>query len=136
MKTSELKKMLKPLIKECIKEVVFEEGILSNLISEVLKGTGTVEIQRTRPVDENLIVEQQERKDNYKEKIRETKKKMLNAIGNENYNGVNLFEGTEPLRKGGSQGAPGATSPLEMYAPEDPGVDISSLFSSKWKNLI
>ena len=130
MKTSELKKMLKPLIKECIKEVVFEEGILSNLISEVLKGTGTVEIQRTRPVDENLIVEQQERKDNYKEKIRETKKKMLNAIGSENYNGVNLFEGTEPLRKGGSQGAPGATSPLEMYAPEDPGVDISSLFSS------
>ena len=62
----------------------------------------------------------------------ETKKKMLNAIGSENYNGVNLFEGTEPLRKGGSQGAPGATSPLEMYAPEDPGVDISSLFSSKW----
>jgi hypothetical protein len=39
MKKNELKKMLKPLIKECIKEVIFEEGTLSTIISEVMKGT-------------------------------------------------------------------------------------------------
>ena len=136
MKKSELKKILKPLIKECIKEVVFEEGVLSGLISEVLKGTSRIEAQPRETTSENLIVERQEAQENYKEKINETKKKMLDAIGNESYNGVNLFEGTEPLRKGGSQGAPSPPNPLENYSPEDPGVDISSLFSSRWKSLV
>ena len=40
MKKNELKKMLKPLIKECIKEVIFEEGTLSTIISEVMKSNG------------------------------------------------------------------------------------------------
>ena len=136
MKKSELKKVLKPLIKECIKEAIFEEGVLSGLISEVLKGTNSLEPSPIKLTNENLIVEQQERKEAHMEKIKETKKKMLDAIGNESYNGVNLFEGTEPLRKGGSQGPPGAASPLENYAPNDPGVDISSLFSSRWKSLV
>ena len=39
MNKTELKKMLKPLIKECIKEVIFEEGTLSTIISEVMIGT-------------------------------------------------------------------------------------------------
>ena len=138
MKKSELKKMLKPLIKECIREVVFEEGALSGLISEVVKGTSSLSLQQP-PIQESkkeLIVEQQEREERLKAKIKETKKKMLDAIGNENYNGVNLFEGTQPLRKGGSSGPPGAASPLESYAPNDAGVDISSIFSSRWKNLV
>ena len=39
MNKNELKKILKPLIKECIKEVIFEDGTLSTIISEVVKGT-------------------------------------------------------------------------------------------------
>jgi len=39
MNKTELKKMLRPLIKECIKEVIFEEGTLSTIISEVMIGT-------------------------------------------------------------------------------------------------
>ena len=39
MNKNELKKVLRPLIKECIKEVIFEEGTLSTIISEVVKGT-------------------------------------------------------------------------------------------------
>ena len=136
MKKSELKKILKPLIKECIKEVVFEEGVLSGLISEVLKGTSRIEAQPRETINENLIVERQKAQEDYKEKINETKKKMLDAIGNEDYNGVNLFEGTEPLRRAGSAGPPSPPNPLENYAPDDAGVDISSLFSSKWKNLV
>ena len=43
--------VLKPLIKECIKEVLFEEqGVLSNVISEVVKGIQT-------PILENMHTE-------------------------------------------------------------------------------
>ena len=138
MKKSELKKILKPLIKECIKEVIFEDGVLSGLISEVVGGISSLS-PTVAPVQEakkELIVEQQEREEKIRTKIKETKKKMLDAIGNENYNGVNLFEGTQPLNKAGSPGTTRASSPLENYAPDDAGVDISSIFSSKWKNLV
>ena len=40
MNKNELKKILKPLIKECIKEVIFEDGTLSTIISEVAVGLG------------------------------------------------------------------------------------------------
>jgi hypothetical protein len=40
MNKKELKEMLKPLIKECIKEVIFEDGTLSTIISEVMQGVG------------------------------------------------------------------------------------------------
>ena len=141
MKKSELKTILKPLIKECIKEVIFEDGVLSSLISEVVKGTNSTQIVTEAKVeqkDQQLLEEhQQKRQEEVKNKIRETKKKMLDAIGKESYNGVNLFEGTEPLRKGGSP-SPTVTpqSPQSTYAPDDSGVDISSIFSSKWKNLV
>ena len=62
---------------------------------------------------------------------------MLDAIGGDGFNGVNLFEGTDPLNTAGSVGgSPSPSSPLSNYAPEDSGIDISSLFSSKWKNLV
>ena len=61
MKKSELKKILKPLIKECIKEVIFEEGTLSTIISEVMRGTSS-----TKPMVERREVKpdksQQEQK--------------------------------------------------------------------------
>lgn len=45
MNKNELKKVLKPLIKECIKEVMFEDGTLSSIIAEVMRGTGAVQAQ-------------------------------------------------------------------------------------------
>ena len=141
MKKSELKTILKPLIKECIKEVIFEDGVLSGLISEVVRGTNGVQAVNEAKVeqgDQQLLEErQQKRQEEVKSKIRETKKKMLDAIGKESFNGVNLFEGTDPLTSGGSPGSSApAQSPLSTYAPDDAGVDISSIFSSKWKNLV
>ena len=141
MKKSELKTILKPLIKECIKEVIFEDGVLSSLISEVVRGTNNTQIVTEAKVeqkDQQLLEEQQQkRQEEVKSKIRETKKKMLDAIGKESFNGVNLFEGTDPLTSGGSPGSTApAQSPLSTYAPDDAGVDISSIFSSKWKNLV
>ena len=38
MNKNELKKIMKPLIKECIHEVLIEDGLLSNVVSEVAKG--------------------------------------------------------------------------------------------------
>ena len=140
MKRSELKKVLKPLIKECIKEVIFEEGVLSGLISEVLKGTGTPSRQQklteNKKPSVNTIYKQVNDNKDYKLKLGESKKKMLDAIGENTYNGVNLFEGTAPLGRAGSTGESAASSPLDTYAPTDSGVDISSLFSPNWKSLI
>ena len=132
MNKTELKKMLKPLIKECIKEVIFEEGTLSSIISEVMKGTSTAQ-----PVLEtkNIITDDgaRERK---RKRLLEQKRKMLDAIGKDAYNGVNLFEGTSPAPAPTNTGGQG---PLDSVAPNDPGVDISGIFSGQsakiWKKL-
>ena len=50
MKKTELKEIIKPLVKECIQEVLIEEGLLSNVVSEVVKGLGTQSIVEQAPV--------------------------------------------------------------------------------------
>jgi hypothetical protein len=128
MKKNELKKILKPLIKECIKEVIFEDGALSTIISEVMKGTSS------KPVIEysQPSVKQDTRK---LEEIKRKRKKMLDAIGKDAYNGVDLFEGTTPMKRAASQDH-GALKDMD---PRDPGVDISNIFSPTssaiWKKL-
>ena len=49
MNKDQLKKTLRPMIKECIKEVIFEEGILSSIISEVVKGTAQPLVESRQP---------------------------------------------------------------------------------------
>ena len=49
MKTSEFQKIIKPLVKQCIKEVMFEEGILSTIVSEVVQGLEGNVIRENRP---------------------------------------------------------------------------------------
>ena len=124
MKTNELKKVLKPLIKQCIKEVIFEEGVLSGIISEVVKGVDAAPVIReqkqvSKPT--NGVA---------KKKLQKQRKRMLDAIGKDSYNGVNVFEGVEPARESDQQ------SPLANVQPGDSGVDISGLFNSNWSKLI
>jgi|TARA_R100000008_G_scaffold76542_2_gene56480 hypothetical protein len=130
MKKSELKQILKPLIKECIKEVVFEEGILSNIVAEVAQGLGGQKIVETKQPDppqrdyeqENRVAQQ---------KLQETRERMLDAIGSDAYNGVDVFAGTTPTR------APSESKqgdPLGGVDPGDPGVDISRLFGGANRN--
>ena len=38
MKTSEFKKILKPLIEQAVKEVLLKEGVLSKVVAEVARG--------------------------------------------------------------------------------------------------
>ena len=133
MKRSELKKVLKPLIKECIKEVIFDEGVLSGLISEVIKGASD-----PQPIVESVPQKapQLQVTSKKQDSLNEIRKSLTEAIGKEAYGGIDIFEGLDPISKGGSPGASPTSSPLQTYAPNDAGVDISSLVSGKWKNLI
>ncbi len=132
MKSSELKRILKPLIKQCIKEVILEEGILSNVVSEVVHGLGKNQINESA---EQRV--QNTKQENYK-KLDETRTRMLDAVGSGGYNGVNVFEDVRPLRSSG-QKAPTGANPLEGVDPLDPGVNINGIVKiggKRWKDLI
>ena len=133
-----LRKILKPIVQECIREAIFEEGILSTLIAEIVTGVGATAIVENK--QEKQIPQP---KDNLmtSKVLKETKQRMLSTIGESNYanlKGVNIFEGTEPLRTAGNpDGAPSA-SPMANIDPDDKGVDIDSLvglFGNKWNAL-
>ena len=74
-----------------------------------------------------------------KVKQQNQRKQLLDAIGKDAYGGVDLFEGTEPLSKGGNPNQ--GTQPqgaLSNYAPDDSGVDISGLLNlagGSWKKI-
>ena len=137
MNKNELKKILKPLIKECIKEVIFEEGTLSTIISEVVKGTTSQSIvyeskQQIKNTEAHNKSAEIKRK-----QLKEQRRKMLDAIGREAYNGVDLFEGTTPVAASrDSNLSPHGSKPMDGVDPRDPGVDISSFGSASiWKKL-
>ena len=118
MNKDQLKKILKPMIKECIKEVIFEDGTLSTIISEVVKGTGSQKVvYESKQVTNQTNQEALQRK---QKQLLEQKRKMLDAIGKDAYNSVD----------------PHGSKALDGVAPNDPGVDISSFAASGiWKKL-
>ena len=138
MKKSDLKKVLKPIVKECIQEALIEEGLLSGVIAEVVKGLSAgqqpiVEQKQSTEERNRLANEEIQRR---KTKINETRKQMLDAIGQSAYSGVNIFEGTDALSSGGTPDAPAATQgPLSGIAPGDAGVDISGLLGTGNKRI-
>ena len=137
MKKSELKKVLKPIVKECIQEALLEEGLLSNVIAEVVKGLNVQPlIENTQPEPSQAQVTEQkildEETEKRKQKINETRRQMLDAIGKDSYNGIDLFEGTQPMHESSNP-----HSPLANTDPKDAGIDISNLMGNKkvWKTL-
>ena len=132
MNKKELKQILKPLIKECIKEVIFEDGTLSSIISEVIQGVGQpiVETKQRFPKKQQPQYETEEQA---RTRLNQKRKKMMDAIGKDAYNGVNLFEGTTPAPV--QQEGRGALSDVD---PSDPGVDISSFMGKSsliWQKM-
>jgi hypothetical protein len=123
MKKSELKN----IIKECVKEVIFEEGILSNIITEVANGLGASNL----PTQRAKLSEVQTAQDP------QVKREVLSSVGKGAYDNIKnnfknpeLFEGTKPIPKGDGRGA------LSGIAPGDPGVDLNSLPGmSSWAAL-
>ena len=123
MNKNELKKILKPLIKECIKEVLFEtDGALSHVIKEVAVG-----LSGKQQITENRVVRERPQQNN--DFLKQKKKQLLDSIGKNAYNGVNIFEGTTPTTSGSPEAS--TRGPLSDMDPRDPGVDISKIFNSK-----
>ena len=138
MKKSDLKKLIKPIVKECIQESLLEDGVLSKVISEIAVGLYPTEKiveqpQRDEPKSSSFS---DRRESEALANLKEQRQKMLDAIGRDTMNGVNVFEGTDPISSAGEIGATGPKSALSGVDPRDAGVDISDLagiFGDTWK---
>mgnify|MGYP003124446215 CR=1 FL=1 len=138
MNKAELKKLIKPLVKECVQEALLEEGLLSGIVSEVVKG-----VSSASPIIEKKKTPKpaQKQEPDYgriadtKKKINEHQKRLLDAIGTEAYNGVDLFEGTKPISNSGTPKA-GST---DLGERDDPGVPFAGPLaeaSKMWGKLV
>ncbi len=141
MKKTQLKQLIKPLVKECIHEVLLEEGLLTEVVSQVIAGMPRQKLVESTPTpprsEKTYIKERRQKATQTKNKLNEHRKKMMDAIGSDAYNGVDLFEGTEPLRQAGNPGESHRASVLGDD-PTDSGVDISSIMqgsSQIWKAM-
>ena len=139
MKKSQLKRVIKPIVEECINEVLLEKGLLSSIISEVVKGIQPLQqspVQQRPVMQENKLIQQQrqELQEQKYEMMKEQKRKLLDAAGF----GVDVFSGTEPIEEAAdpSNGQAGA---LSGVAPSDPGVDIAGIMAvanRDWSKMI
>jgi hypothetical protein len=137
MNKAQLKKLIKPVVKECIQEVLIEEGLLTEVVSQVAAGMASQPIVENtqKKKDDNLFNEDLQMRRKSQEvnsKLLEHRKKLLDSIGRDAYNGVDLFEGTEPIRSSPSPGNAHRPSVLGDD-PSDAGVDISSLMGQAGK---
>lgn len=140
MKKNDLKTLIKPLVKECIHEVLIEEGLLSNIVAEVAKGMQrnlvTEAVEKTPDKLFNQGLQRSAKSKESTQKLNKHRAKLLNAINSEAYNGVDLFEGTNPMSSYEST-EPKAGS-VNLGGPKDAGVDISSLVGGSaqiWKAM-
>ena len=139
MKKSQLKRVNKPIVEECINEVLLEKGLLSSIISEVVKGIQPLQqspMQQRPVMQENKLMQQQrqELQEQKYEMMKEQKRKLLNAAGF----GVDVFSGTEPIEEAAdpSNGQAGA---LSGVSPNDAGVDIAGIMAvanRDWSKMI
>ena len=113
MKKQDLKALIKPLIKECLTEVFLEEGF-TKLISETVR-------MAPQPVEQ---IRKQTVQQDKPASLMETKKKMLDLIGN---TGFDPFAGSQPLKED------------KEVIGGDPGIDISKLLGENktvWKQTL
>ena len=145
MKKSELKNVLKPLIKQCVKEVLLEEGVLSNIVSEVAVGLKPLLTENRNysaeksavPSNQDALLQQQraELEEEKQRMIKEQKRKILNATGF----GNEIFEGVDPISSVGVPDESPSHGALSGIDPKDPGVDISGIMAlggHKWNKLV
>lgn len=102
---------LKEIIKECVREVIFEDGMLSNLVKEVATGLNFAVLNENKPqVTENL-----QKSTQTAQEAAEIRAKVVGALGLEkkpiqteskllkNKELAHLFEGTAPLSEDGKR---------------------------------
>ena len=139
--TKMLKQALKPVVKELIYECLITEGILSSVVTEVMKGARVAPIieskQQTQPQSIKQATKPRLETD---DEAAVRKKKLQETLGSKL--GINVFEGTTPLPSGGRQGDSSPTqaaagNPLSGLDPNDSGVDISGLLklTGGWRQI-
>jgi len=142
MNKADLKKLIKPLVKECVNEMLIEEGLLSNVVSEVAKGLQGNILTEAKPAakrerkDKTNDFQMKRTNAEISKKIEGHRKKMMEAVGGDAYNGVNLFEGTTPMNSQASSDAQAGS--VDLGDASSSGVDISSLVgtaSEIWKAM-
>ena len=139
MKKSQLKRVIKPIVQECLNEALLEKGLLSSIISEVVKGIQPLQqspVQQRPVMQENKLMQQQrqELQEQKYEMMKEQKRKLLDAAGF----GVDVFSGTQPIEEAAdpSNGQAGA---LSGVAPNDAGVNIEGIMAvanRDWSKMI
>ena len=131
MKTSDFKKILKPLIKQTVKEVILEEGILSGIVQEVARGLQGNLVVEAKSKKSDDTIRQAKAEEEY-EKSRQERIKRLNESAKSKL-GADVFEGTKQITEGSSHSA------LSGVSPADSGIDITNiekLSKGRWKHLI
>mgnify|MGYP003153415266 FL=1 len=128
------------MIKECVKEMILEEGLLTNIVSEVaagMQGNLVTETRQPQPKRERIVDENQNIKrksDEARNKLKEHRQRLMDSIGKDAYGGVDLFEGTEPMKQ---QAAPVAGA-VDLGDPNDSGVNLDSILGNAshiWKAM-
>lgn len=108
---------LKALIKECVKEVIFEEGALRSIVSEVAQGLGS---QPQPMTNSQVVTEAHQSQVSDRETVRAKLRQAMMGSQTDPYAATkarlpdahaHLFEGTVPLDDG----------------TNSPGLDISNL---------
>ena len=124
MKTSEFKKILRPLIRQTVKEVILEEGLLTGIVSEVAKGLQGSLITENK----NEVHSSSSEKEEEYERERQKRIKKLN----ESNKFGDVFKGTKEIQEQ-------SNGPLSGVSSQDRGVDITAIqkiANGKWKHLI
>ena len=156
------------MIREQIKSVLYEEnGVLTKVVSEVAVGMSPLVHPDARQIDRTPKIdlvrgmtgmqgpgryfegkEPEPAPEILQEEIAQQaastkQRKILDSIGADAYNGVNIFEGTQALSSGGQVNAAGEDAgggghgPLAGRDPNDAGIDISGLMGNakNWKRM-
>lgn len=137
MKKSDLKKLIKPIVEECVNEALIKQGLLSNIISEVVKGLQPIHSSPSVSTPNKQVLFQQQQLEEQRQELeyqkqrqlKEQKRKLLDAAGF----GTDVFAGTEPITGGitteNTDPSGGQAGALSGVAPNDPGVDISGIMA-------
>jgi hypothetical protein len=130
MKTSEFKKILKPLIEQTVKEVLLKEGVLSKVVAEVARGLNQplLESRATSVEVSKPDISNDDRAAEYEKQRQEKIKRLNESTGY----GSKIFDNVRNVPENSGN------SPLAGVDSRDAGVDISGiqkLASGKWKQL-
>jgi hypothetical protein len=168
MKVEKFKSLIKESIKEVLIEEGLLKEVITAVMKESqaqqIQPEQAAEIlQNIKTLQESVVIEGSDRHTDTKEdhqeaisQINETREravqemqkmreKMMDSIGKSSYSnlynleGVDLFEGTSPLNKGGVPSeSPASQGPLSGVDPSDAGVSLDSFLGNAklWKQLI